>query len=244
MSESEISSNSLLVVDGIETNINIRDLNTRNLVINKIKEKTERISSTPTPKNKIKKRKAKGGGLWSYATTDYFEDFLNVEFPGWSFMLKDYKINGSGINQFIVAHVELYVNDEGVPRKISDVGGSEVKFYGKKNEREGDILDLPNDVKAATSDGLKRCCYRLGMARDLKTDPSDLTITEEQQGVLKDLLEFAQLKTIDTINKIVDKNINQANFETFVKEKIVPIIKNKWPDKYNKLPSKYKTIGE
>ena len=46
-------------------------------------------------------------------------------------------------------------------------GGSEIKRYGEKHNRAGQPMDLSNDLKAATAEGLKKCASMLGICADI-----------------------------------------------------------------------------
>ncbi len=197
----------------------------------------------PTPKKAIKDREGKGGKIWRYAKVDYFEDCLNRDFPGWTFEVKKWEIVGNKDSGFVVADVKLTVIDITVIRIIEDVGGAEVKYYADDHKtRAGDYLNVPNDVKAAVTDGLKRCSYRLGYSRDLKYDPADLDITEEQYGEIQSALSKVKEVKPETFNKIMDivyKKVNRANYNNFMKKQILPIIENIDPITYDTLSHVY-----
>jgi hypothetical protein len=208
------------------------------LNIDEIQETAKIIKSTPTPKNKIFKREAKGGGLWSYVKSNHFEDLLDGYYPGWSFMLNgESKIVGKEGNGFVYTPVRLIIHDHGAQRIIDDIGGAEVKYYSK-GDKSGDYLDFPNDVKASITDGFKRCCYRLGMARDIKYDAADMNISEDQHQLLMWALEHASDKFKEKIQKMVDEEVNQANFNNFLKKSILPVLEQKDKAKFEELTKK------
>jgi len=193
-------------------------------------KKSKTITSKEVPKKYIKKRAAKGGGTWKYAKADYFEDMLNEYFPGWSFDTQEPKIVGREGSGFVYVTCKLAVNDEGTIRLISDVGGAQIKYYGEGHKNAGDYLDLPNDVKAAITDGFKRCCYRLGFARDLKYDPADLDISELQFQMYQAAVENLKPDFKEKYDQFVYANVTRANFDAFMKETILKLLE-KAPEK-------------
>jgi len=142
----------------------------------------------------------------------------------------------------------LTVVDFTFPRVIEEIGGAEIKYYKKEHAtRAGDFLSIPNDVKSAATDGLKRCCYRLGYSRDLKYDPADLDITEDQMAELSyALTKVKEIKpeTFDKIMGVVYKKINQANYENFIVKQIMPIVKKVDTGTYRELTEVYGEIAE
>ena len=196
----------------------------------KLSEEAKKRTQEKTPKNKQKKRPGKGGGEWIYAKSDYFEDCLNRDFPGWSFVATKWEITGNKGNEEVVANIELRVIDHGVLRTISDVGGSEIKYLTTRDPEGGkhktdQFLSISNDVKAAITDGLKRCCYRLGYARDLKVDPADTELSEEQVGLILNALNGINQETYDKIKEIMENSVNLGNYPAFVTKRVMPLLK-------------------
>lgn len=205
-----------------------------------IKAKYDKIIKLKTPKNKLKIREGKGGKTFTYVKSLYLEDQLNEYYPGWSLEVKETKVIGREGSGFAQATVKLWFYDNGLLRYIEDVGGCEIKYYKPDHPtRGGDYLDLPNDIKGAVTDGLKRCCYRLGFGRDFKYEPSDLDITEEQFGYLNYILEsfnsdgFQQY--VDKVKEIAETKLNQATFDKWIEVNLLPKLKEVDIEKYNKI---------
>ena len=201
-------------------------------------------SREETPKSKKKERPGKGGGVWTYAKIDYFEDLLNKDFPGWSYEVKEWKVTGPPKYEEVVVSVRLIIIDNGIRRNIDDSGGAEVKYLTEKDPNGGkhktDIpLSIANDVKAGITDGLKRCCYRLGYARDLRVDPADMDISEEEYGIIMNAIEKFPEDVKTNIKDIVYKQINKGNFKRFMVKSILPQVKKIDPDKYAILAQSY-----
>jgi hypothetical protein len=116
-------------------------------------------------------RPAKGGGQWTYVKSSYVRKVLDGIF-GFDW---DFEIETSVSEAFEIAKVTKVcvvkgtltgrVEFEGKLRAIkkTQFGRSEVKF--KKDSVE--TLDFGNDMKAATSDCLKKCASLLGIAADV-----------------------------------------------------------------------------
>ncbi len=223
--------------------ISVEDLDIIKHIKEKMSKEAKARSDELTPDKAIKSREGKGGKTWRYAKADYFEDCLNRDFPGWSFEVKKWEIVGNKDSGFVVADVKLTVVDNTIIRIMEDVGGAEIKYYADDHKtRAGDYLNIPNDVKAAATDGLKRCSYRLGYSRDLKYDPADLDITEEQYGEIQHALhKIKEIKpeTFDKIMDIVYRKVNQANYNNFMKKQILPIIEKIDPITYDTLSHVY-----
>lgn len=115
-----------------------------------------------TPEAHIYKRPAKGGGEWKYVTGTYVKKVLNMMFGwDWDFEVVEFKYDLEIKQVFVLG--KLTCRAEG--RQI-------VKMqFGRKDiilKRDTKIpLDLGNDLKAATTDALKKCASELGIAADV-----------------------------------------------------------------------------
>jgi hypothetical protein len=117
----------------------------------------------PTPQQFRRKRPAKGGGEWEYVSGAYVKKVLNLMFGfAWNFEVKAFETNL--IARQAIVHGRLTCNGaNGVQIIKEQFGRVDLKF------RKGtDIpLDLGNDLKAATTDALKKCAAELGVAMDV-----------------------------------------------------------------------------
>lgn len=100
------------------------------------------------------------GGTFDTVEIGYIEFELHRRFPLWDFEIADDKQMD---NQIVVKGKLTVKSSDG---KISitkmQYGSSEVK-----KTKDGRIIDLANDYKAAASDALKKCASLLGIAFDV-----------------------------------------------------------------------------
>lgn len=119
-----------------------------------------------TPKKYVYQRPGKGGGKWDYVTVSYVQRVLDYCFGfNWDFEIIEHGKEADHV--WVLGRLTVYSPDGA--RKIvkSQFGRSEVK-----HTKSGGLLDYGNDLKAASSDALKKCASMLGIARDIygKTD--------------------------------------------------------------------------
>ena len=114
-----------------------------------------------TPAAHIYKRPAKGGGQWEYVTGTYTKKVLNYVF-GW---LWDFEVTEHGFqgDQLWVLGRLTVKDTRGISVVKMQFGRADVKF--KKGTKEP--VDFGNDLKAATTDALKKCAAELGIASDV-----------------------------------------------------------------------------
>lgn len=130
-----------------------------------------------TPVKHIYKRPGKGGTQWSYVTGTYIKKVLNMMFGwDWSFEVVEYKYDLDIRQCFVLGKLTCNSN-----------GKSIVKMqFGRKDimcKRDTEIpLDLGNDLKAATTDALKKCANELGIASDVYTPQEfkEITVVEKE----------------------------------------------------------------
>ncbi len=164
-----------------------------------------------TPADKIKQRKAKGGGTWDYVETGYVIDTLNRVFGYmWSFEVQTSieeaaKISSSG-TCVVKGRLTVYVDGHALVKE--QFGRCECK----KKRDSGEFLDFGNDMKGAASDALKKCASELGLFRDVysKDDVIDLNVVEDDEK--KSILDAAIIEAQEKLRK--SKNIEElkANF--------------------------------
>lgn len=121
-----------------------------------------------TPAQHVHEKPAKGGGKpFKFVTGAYVKSQLNRLFGfDWNFTVKEFTVKG---NQCIV-----FGRLEGT---IRDKDGKVVTTLVREQFGRADIktlkadrtkaLDFGNDLKAATTDALKKCASDLGIARDI-----------------------------------------------------------------------------
>lgn len=186
-----------------------------------------------TPKEYIKSRPAKGGGTWDYVDTTYMRRVLDSMFGfNWDFdvetSLKEaYEVAVTTkvcvVKATLTARTKL--NDEWITIKKTQFGRKEVAF--KKNSQ--DLLDFGNDMKAATSDALKKCASLLGVASDVYQqddfveyqvyDDNEVVTEEVKEQVAKlndskSIIEYMNSLPIEkkrVASPIVDQRIQELN---------------------------------
>jgi hypothetical protein len=120
-----------------------------------------------TPGQHVHEKPGKGGGRFKYVTGAYVKSQLNRLFGfDWNFTVKQFDVKG---NQCIV-----FGRLEG---NIRDKDGKLITTLVREQFGRADIktlkadktkaLDFGNDLKAATTDALKKCASDLGIARDV-----------------------------------------------------------------------------
>lgn len=114
-----------------------------------------------TPASHVYRRPARGGGEWEYVTGTYAKKVLNYVF-GW---LWDFEVTQHGLqgDQLWVLGRLTVKDTRGTSVVKMQFGRADVKF--KKGTKEP--VDFGNDLKAATTDALKKCAAELGIASDV-----------------------------------------------------------------------------
>ena len=132
-----------------------------------------------TPERFKYSRPAKGGGQWTYIKSSYVRKVLDSVFGfNWSFDVETglaeafdvAKLTG-GIVVKCTLTARVKSDGQWVDLKKTQFGRAEVKW--KKGHSPDDNVDVPkpldigNDFKAATSDGLKKCASLFGIGADV-----------------------------------------------------------------------------
>ena len=116
-----------------------------------------------TPKEHIQMRPIRGGGQAAYVSVSYVTDKLNQVFGWlWGFEITE-KIVEKDLGQVVVKG-KLIIKDQDNNERIvkEQFGSSDIK-----KDRQGKIISLGDDLKAASSDALKKCASLLGVAHDV-----------------------------------------------------------------------------
>jgi len=119
-----------------------------------------------TPKEHVYSRPGKGGQKFSYVTGNYVEKVLNFVF-GWNW---DFEVVEHGqTGDFIWVHGKLTVKSPDGKQTItkSQFGRAEVKYLRNVTHKPENMVDFGNDLKAASTDALKKCASLLGIASDV-----------------------------------------------------------------------------
>ena len=152
-----------------------------------------------TPKAHIYTRPAKGGGTWEYVTGTYVKKILNYVFGFmWDFSIVDKGREGDMM--WVQGRLTVKTKDG---RTISkeQFGRAEMK---KKKDGTG-YLDYGNDLKAATTDALKKCASDLGIASDIYGKEEFKEIKAELK---KSIVKNAVIADDDQINEKLERAKN------------------------------------
>jgi hypothetical protein len=116
--------------------------------------------SQKTPKQFIKTRPGPGGKSFSYVEIGYVINILNQAFGyDWDFKILDQQV---GKTQVWVRG-ELSIRARGHTITKGQYGGAAIKL----NRISGEPVSVADDLKAASSDCLKKCASMLGIAGDV-----------------------------------------------------------------------------
>lgn len=137
-----------------------------------------------TPKQHVYTRKGRGGKQFDYVTGAYVEKVLNFVF-GWNW---DFEVVGHGVaGNFIWVQGKLTARGSGAGQQIvkTQFGRAEIKYLKDSKKTPADYVDFGNDLKAATTDALKKCASLLGVASDIygKSEYKEETGIEPSSGL-------------------------------------------------------------
>jgi len=154
------------------------------------------VLNKKTPKKFIKKRPGRGGKYFDYVETGYVVEQLNKAFNGmWDFEILDKQIGREKI--WVLGKLTVkFITPLGVQTvSKSQFGGSDIK-----RTKEGEIIDIGDDLKAAASDALKKCASLFGIAKDVyfREDYSDEAVENERKIEEFDKLAESQEKKMAT----------------------------------------------
>lgn len=164
-----------------------------------------------TPKDHIYQRPGKGGANWDYVTGAYVKKVLNYVFAwNWDFEVKSKE---EKYGQIVVEGRLTVRTKSGVSIVKEQFGRADIKY--KKNTQTP--LDYGNDLKAASTDALKKCASELGIASDVyaKEEFKQLDLQKEEAEKEKKLepanaTDSATNEQIETIEKL-DAKKNYAH---------------------------------
>ncbi len=115
-----------------------------------------------TPREHIYTRQGKGGGTFTYVTGVYVTKLLNFIFGfNWDFEVIDKGREGDQVWVQGKLTVKNPAGDKTITK--TQFGRADIKF--KRDTKI--MLDYGNDLKAASTDALKKCASLLGIASDV-----------------------------------------------------------------------------
>ncbi len=151
-----------------------------------------------TPEQYVKKRPAKGGGQWSYVTGGYVKKCLNLMF-GWDW---DFEVITEQIlHGEVVVKGRLTCRTAGKQIVKMQFGNKDIVFKKQTPQEIEKGLDriplsIGNDLKAASTDCLKKCAAEIGIAADVYN-------SEDFREILVDssVVEFEDLEALWELKK-------------------------------------------
>lgn len=144
-----------------------------------------------TPPSHIKTRQGRGGKTFRYATVSYVTLRLNQIFGwSWSFEVKSHSIDPGGKSVTVEGRLSVLSPVDGrVLVSKEQFGGADLK-YASGTDR---LVDFADDLKAATSDALKKCASMLGIAADLYADPETADEIEAKVNMVTQVQKATKL---------------------------------------------------
>jgi len=142
------------------------------------------VLTQKTPKKVVKQRKGRGGVMLSYVQHGWVTATLNEAFGwAWSWDVLEYQILGEPAREVLVlGRLTVHTPRGDIVKK--QFGSSDVKKW----KNTGDPLSVGDDLKAASSDALKKCASLLGIGLDLySNDLDDVYSDDGHQSVTEDL---------------------------------------------------------
>lgn len=132
-------------------------------------EAQQAILTQRTPSDVIKTRKGKGGKMFSYVPHGWVTNQLNAAFNwAWSWEITEWRIIPENEPAEVFVLGRLTVHSANGDLVKSQFGASDVK-----RNSQGQILSIGDDLKAASSDALKKAASLLGLALDLYWNAED-----------------------------------------------------------------------
>ena len=169
-----------------------------------LREKHSVVSDTVTPSYYVKDK----NGL-DYVDEAYMRHQLNKHYPMWNWEIREWKFLG---DKSIVVHGKLTINDNGISRYFDAVAAHRVAI----SRKNGEYVDLGNDLKAANSDCFKVAVNRLcNVADDIyRKKVEDISLSEDQKKEVLALIESFDERTKNRISYSVSNgDINNKNYD-------------------------------
>lgn len=132
------------------------------IIENELSQKVIQLFQKKTPKNCIKHRPGAGGMSFPYVEVGYIVNELNNAFGlFWEWKIIDKQVG----KKQIWVQGELTVKDPVTNFSITKTqfGGADIKY----SKATGEPIDIANDLKAASSDALKKTASLFGIASDI-----------------------------------------------------------------------------
>lgn len=122
------------------------------------------ILTQETPREVVKTRKGKGGKRFSYVEHAWVTSQLNTAFNwGWSWEIVEWQLLPTPTEPsevFALGRLTVHTSN-------GDIVKMQFGTQAIKRDKQNNILSIGDDLKAASSDGLKKAASLLGLALDL-----------------------------------------------------------------------------
>jgi recombination DNA repair RAD52 pathway protein len=164
----------------------------------------------PTPAQFRKTRPAKGGGTWEYVSGAYVKKVLNLMFGfAWSFEVKEFQVDHNAKQCLVLGRLTCR-GANGIQIIKEQFGRVDIKY--RKDSTQP--LDIGNDLKAATTDALKKCAAEVGVAMDVYSgeEMNHITVVDTQEE--KTSLEHDRAAAWVKANGITDINEVPEKYRT------------------------------
>lgn len=176
-----------------------------------------------TPAKYLMTRPAKGGGQWTYVTGAYMKKVLNLMFGfNWNFEVVEYKFDLDIKQAFVLGKLTCKTGNAEIIKM--QFGRADIKFRtewkdGKKIATR-EPLDLGNDLKAATTDALKKCAAEIGIAGDVygKEEFKELRVVDAA-----DVVDHYKIQR-EKILRLINDDFVSSQLGNIAKENIRRII--------------------
>lgn len=198
-----------------------------------LNEKQLQILFKKTPAKHVYQRPAKGGGKWDYVTGTYVRKVLNLMFNfNWDFEVVEHKFDLQLRQAFVLGKLTVRTNDKTIVKMQFGTKDIMMKRAVDPDTNMKMPLDLGNDLKAATTNALKKCASELGIASDVYAPnefkeikiaiPIDAVTNEEKVEKIKEILNSDTVISEEdrmSIERVVEEK------ETLSYDKIIKMYK-------------------
>jgi hypothetical protein len=190
-----------------------------------LNEKQLKLITTKTPEKYTRTRPGKGGTPWIYVSGAYIKKMLNLAFGwDWDFNVISHQFDINIGQAYVLGRLTIRNGGRTIIKEqfgrvdikfkaLKDEKGNYVKDAKGKNIASTEPLDLGNDLKAATTDALKKCASEIGIAADIYAaeEFKEVEIVEVGQDLeteLKDLFNRVEIPNVEeemNIQRIIDQ---------------------------------------
>lgn len=158
-----------------------------------IKEIKTALVDVKTPSKYIKQRVGTGGKMFDYVETGYVVKTLNEKFqwkgiPLWDFKIIEQQIGNAQI--WVKGQLTIHLSDSITITK-EQFGAADIK----KSRTTQAIISIGDDLKAASSDALKKCASLLGIASDVYWQ-GDNDVLDANMATMPQLKKIATMCSI------------------------------------------------